>query len=51
VIAVGTSPTAHVPLPAGAYELAFAIDRARWRSAAPGAPTNYRASATLAVAW
>jgi hypothetical protein len=51
VIPVGMSPGAHVPLAAGAYELTFAIDRARWRSAAPDDATNYRAAMTLAIAW
>jgi hypothetical protein len=51
VVPVGMSPGAHVPFAAGAYELTFAIDRARWRSAAVDDATNYRASATLALAW
>jgi hypothetical protein len=49
VIPVGMSPGALVPFPSGTYELTFAIDRARWRSAAPDATTNYRASATVAI--
>jgi hypothetical protein len=49
VIPVGMSPSVHVPFPPGSYELAFTIDRARWRSAAPDATTNYRASTTLSI--
>ena len=51
VIPVGMSPAAHVPFAAGAYELTFAIDRARWRTATPDDASNYRASATLSLAW
>ena len=51
VIPVGMSPATHVPFAPGAYELGFAIDRARWRSAAPDDVTNYRASTTVAIAW
>jgi hypothetical protein len=49
VIPVGMSPGTHVPFAAGTYELAFAIDRARWRSATPDATTNYRASVTVSI--
>jgi hypothetical protein len=51
VIPVGSSPTAHAPMPTGTYRLRFALDRARWRSLSPDTTTNYRANHTLAVAW
>ncbi|MGH8607749.1 MAG: hypothetical protein ACREX9_10095, partial [Gammaproteobacteria bacterium] len=40
-----------VPLTAGTYRFAFAIDRRRWRTATPDATSNYRASVTLPLAW
>jgi hypothetical protein len=39
------------PLDAGSYRLNFAVDRARWRAAAPDVISNYRAATTLEVTW
>ena len=39
------------PIAGGTYRLQFDLDRPRWRTAAPDATSNYRASATLPLAW
>jgi hypothetical protein len=51
VIPVGLSPSSHAPLGAGRYRLGFAIDRPRFRVAAPGAATSYRAARTITIVW
>ncbi|MBL8701479.1 MAG: hypothetical protein JNK67_24080 [Alphaproteobacteria bacterium] len=38
-------------LPSGLYRFEFAIDRARWRAAAPDAVSNYRARTSFDVTW
>jgi hypothetical protein len=40
-----------VPLTAGTYRLALAIDRPRWRTATPDAASNYRTDVTVPLTW
>jgi len=42
---------AAIALPGGRYRFNFAVDRPRWRAAAPDATSNYRAQATIDAAW